>query len=130
MCGLHLIVQIELGRLVVLDLCALVIGVDQDHRVRQAHGHLRHFHALHTADLLRHGAGLLQVAESLRVRMENKVCCQRIACMSLRRIELTSSPNVGDAPQAISESSAEMMMDVFEQPMLVMCQPVHKIMNT
>lgn len=36
---------------------------------------------------------------------------------------LTSSPNVGEAPQAISESSAEIMIDVFEQPMLVICHP-------
>lgn len=36
---------------------------------------------------------------------------------------LTSSPKVGEAPQAISESSAEIMIDVLEQPMLVMCHP-------
>lgn len=38
----------------------------------------------------------------------------------------TNSPNVGDAPQAIKESSADMMIDVFEQPMLVICQPIFR----
>lgn len=36
----------------------------------------------------------------------------------------TNSPKVGDAPQAINVSSADITIDVFEHPILVMCHPV------
>lgn len=44
-------------------------------------------------------------------------------------IKLTNSPNVGDAPHAIKVSSADIIIDVFEQPMLVICHPNKKIKN-
>lgn len=40
-----------------------------------------------------------------------------------RRISLTNSPKVGDAPHAINVSSADITIEVLEQPMLVICQP-------
>lgn len=47
----------------------------------------------------------------------------------MRNKKFTNSPNVGDAPQAISESSADIKIEVAEHPMLVICQPAKYDLN-
>lgn len=98
-----------------------MLGVDQQQSVRKSHCYLWYFHAFHATYFLRCCARFLKIAQTLQY---NILIIQLIRMVLENLIELTNSPNVGEAPHAISVSSADITTDVLEHPILVICQPV------